>query len=117
MPTTKKAVELDYETFIASIANWDGASPPFDEVMRSALMQAALMGRCNEFNAELHKRTGLGFSVPRYALGLSLPMRGVMTCLVRETRAVLVELHAKMVEENHAFAMLMRHGPDCGDDD
>ncbi len=115
----KKEVELDFQAFIASIENWDGANPPFDEAVRSALLHAQLMGRGDAFRRELSETLEIsGTTISRYAAGVARPMGNVSAMVVRESHKILVALYEQAVKSNNAMVLFMRHvGEGCSDDD
>lgn len=114
----RKEVEFDFDTFIASIDNWDGQNPPFEEVMRSAIMHAALMHRHVAFIRGLREKLEIaGSTISRYATGVARPMDNVMKMVVREARAILTALRVQSVREHNAAILAARHSGICSGDD
>ena len=113
----KKEVELDFNTLIALTEHWDGVNPPFDEVVRSALMQATLMRRGERFIQELSEKTEVGgATITRYARGVSRPMPGMMRVVVSKAREILLSTREQYTRENSEIMMYIRHGAFWGDD-
>lgn len=114
----KASVELDFATFIASIENWDGENPPFDEVMRSALLLSTFLFRGERFALALKDKIECaGSTIMRYGTGVARPMPGVMKLVVREARALLIEMEEQSRKEHSAMVAFFRNVGDCGPDD
>ncbi len=114
----KANVELDWKTFIDSVENWEGANPPFDEAMRSALLFATLMFRGERFALALKEKIGCaGSTVMRYGTGAARPMPGVMKLVVRESRSILIEMREQAEKEHRATIAFFRGIGDRGPDD
>lgn len=114
----KASVELDFATFVASIENWDGASPPFDEVMRSALLFSTFLFRGERFALALAgKIECAGSTIMRYGSGVARPRPGVMRFVVREARALLIEMEGQSRKEQGAMVAFFRNIGNCGPDD
>ncbi len=115
----KKEVELDFDAFVASIENWDGVNPPFDEVMRSALLQAVFVRSGDNFARLLASKVEMVplSSMGRYAAGISRPLPGLMKVLVREARVMLIAMREQSAKENAELVLFMRSVGNCDEDD
>ena len=114
----ERNVECNFNMLIVHMKDWDGASPPFDELVRSALMQAMLLGRGERFMSTLTSKTEVGgTSFARYALGVSRPRPAMMRLIIREMREVLIATREQVTRDHNAMVMLGRHMGNCGPDD
>ena len=106
----KKEVELDFTAFVTSIEKWDGVTPPFDEIVRSGLMHAALMCKGDEFRRRLSEKLEIGGStISRYATGVAHPHNSVKTMVVRESHKLLVAMREQAIKEHNSMVLFMRN--------
>lgn len=106
----KAQVETDFKAFIASIENWDGENPPFDEVMRSALLFSTYLFRGERFILALKDKVECaGSTIARYATGVARPGPAVMKLVVSETHKLLVEMDEQARKEHGAMVAYFRN--------
>ncbi len=105
----KKEVEMNLDMFLVTIEDWDGKSPAFDEVFRTALLHAALMGRGEEFVAILAEKLEASKpTIRRYARGISRPRPRIMKYLVKEVSPILIALREEVRKAERDTAAWIR---------
>ena len=113
----KITIEIDYETFIASIEKWDGEKPTFHECVATGLFLAAAMEETDRFLlGVVEDSKSERVMVLNWALGGSGGSKETSLVVVASVRARLIECNVEVHKRiRAAIDELLRNagpGPD-----
>ena len=111
----KITIEIDYETFIASIEKWDGEKPSFSECVASGLFFAATMEETDRFLTGVAQDTKYEkHAIIGWARGETW-FKDAQPKIVASVRARVIECRAELEKRLQALIDAMKQdlpGPD-----